>query len=91
MIFLSQPFYLGIELIKLFLQRLLFSQCFVSVKFPITGINLLPVRFIADYFLIKFPELDKQGSCQIFLTGAYDDRQRQSLRDISGNFPSGLP
>ena len=61
MIFLSQPVYFEIELIKLFLQCFLFSQCFVIVKDPVTGINLFPVRFIADYFMIKFPELDKQG------------------------------
>ena len=66
LIFLSQPFDLGIEFIKLFLHGFVFSQCFVGNKDLVTGINIFPVYFIADDLLIKFPELDKQGSCQIF-------------------------
>ena len=66
LVFISQPVDFGIELIKLFLQRFLFSQCFVSINDPVTGINLFPVRFIADYFMIKFFELDQLRSCQIF-------------------------
>ena len=66
MIFFTQPVYFGIELIKLFLQCFSFRNVLLVFKDSIIGINLFPVRFITDDFLIKFPELDKQGSCQIF-------------------------